>query len=326
VTITRAPCTDAPAIPITRFNHCIFQEDWWLDAVAPGAWRAIEIGSGQDLQARLPYVVSRYPLFTSIRQPFLTQILGPWYRPQGGKHATELSREHELAKELVSRLPRCDFFSMNFHHAVTNWLPYTWLGFDAVPKVTYVIDRLGTKEQLWDGLKDNIRREIKKAEKRVEVVRSADVDLFVEMNRKTFQRQQMDIPYSPEALRRVDAACVARNARQMYVARDEQQRIHAALYIVWDERCAYYLLGGADPALRTSGAMSLLMWNALLDATKTSTTFNFEGSVIPGIERFLRAFGGEQKTYMNVRRSSWKGTLALAAQAAIRGVGRVGNR
>jgi hypothetical protein len=321
VTITRAPCKDAPAVPSTRFNNSIFQEAWWLDAVAPGSWQAIEIGGGQDLQARLPYVASRYPLFTSIRQPFFTQTLGPWYRPQGGKHATELSREHELAKELVARLPRCDFFSMNFHHSVTNWLPYTWLGFDAVPKVTYVIDRLGTKEQLWDGLKDNIRREIKKAEKRVEVVRSADVDLFVEMNRKTFQRQQMDIPYSPEALRRVDAACVARDARRMYFARDEQQRVHAALYIVSDERCAYYLLGGADPALRTSGAMSLLMWNAMLDASKTSVGFNFEGSVIPAIERFLRAFGGEQRTYMNVRRASWRGNLALAMKGAFGGVG-----
>jgi hypothetical protein len=318
VTITRAPCKDAPTIPITRFNNSVFQEDWWLEAVAPGAWHAIEIGSGQDLQARLPYVLSRHPLFTSIRQPFFTQTLGPWYRPQGGKHATELSREHDLAKELVARLPGCDFFSMNFHHSVTNWLPYTWLGFDAVPKVTYVIDRLGTKDQLWDGLKDNIRREIKKAEKRVEVVRSADVDLFVEMNRKTFQRQQMDIPYSPEALRRVDAACVARNARQMYFARDEKGSIHAALYIVSDERCAYYLLGGADPALRTSGAMSLLMWNAMLDASTTSAGFNFEGSVIQPIERFLRAFGGEQKTYMNVRRASWKGSLALAAREALR--------
>jgi hypothetical protein len=154
-------------------------------------------------------------------------------------------------------------------------------------------------------------------------VRSTDVDLFVEMNRKTFQRQQMDIPYSPEALRRVDTACVARNARQMYFARDEQGRIHAALYIVWDERCAYYLLGGTDPGLRTSGAMSLLMWNAMLDAAKTSVGFNFEGSVIPAIERFLRAFGGEQKTYMNIRRASWKASLALAAREAIRGVGAI---
>jgi lipid II:glycine glycyltransferase (peptidoglycan interpeptide bridge formation enzyme) len=317
-----APTTIAPS----RLTHCLFQEDWWLEAVAPGAWRTIVIGSGNDVQARLPFVLTKNPLFASIRQPFLTQTLGPWYRPTGGKTPHALGREHQLAQELVSLLPRHDFFSMNFHHAIENWLPYTWMKFEAVPKVTYVLEKLGTEQELWDGLKDNIRREIKKAETRVEVVRSDDVDLLVEMNRRTFFRQSLDIPYSPAVMRRVDAACAARDARRMYFARDEQQRIHAAIYIAFDDRAAYYLVGGADPVLRTSGAMSLLMWNAILDAAKTSATFNFEGSVIPGIERFLRAFGGEQKTYMNVRRANWKGTLALAARNAFRGVGRVGSR
>jgi hypothetical protein len=315
-----APATGA----LHRFTHCLFQEDWWLDAVAPGAWHAIVIGSGNDVQARLPFVLAKNPLLSSIRQPFLTQTLGPWYRPTGGKTPQALSREHQLARELVARLPRHDFFSMNFHHAVANWLPYTWMGFEAVPKVTYVLEKLGTQQELWDGLKENIRREIKKAEKRVEVVRSTDVDVLVDMNRRTYFRQRLDIPYSPDVMRRVDAACAARDARRMYFARDEQNRIHAAVYVVFDDRSAYYLVGGADPELRTSGAMSLLLWNAVLDAAKTSATFNFEGSVIPGIERFLRAFGGEQKTYMNVRRANWKGSLALAAKAAFQGVRGIG--
>jgi hypothetical protein len=320
VSIADATVADGPSPPVSRFTNCIFQEDWWLDAVAPGAWKAIEIGSGRDLQARLPFVLTKYPLFTSIRQPHLTQTLGPWYRPQGGKPGSELGREHQLATELVAQLPRSDFFSMNFHHEVANWLPYHWLKFDVVPKVTYVLESLRSREALWDGLQPNIRREIKKAEKRVEVVRSDDVDLFVELNRKTFSRQQMDIPYSPQALRRVHEACGSRRARQIYFARDEQRKIHAAIYIVRDDRCAYYLLGGGDPVLRTSGATSLLMWNALLDAMATSASFNFEGSVIAGIERFLRAFGGEQKTYMNVRRVNARGAVALWARNRVKAI------
>ena len=241
---------------------------------------------------------------------------GCWYRDVGGRSISALGREHQLAAELVAQLPRCDFFSMNFHHDITNWLPYTWQGFAMVPKVTYVIDKLGMEKELWDGLAPNIRREIRKAESRVEVVRSDDVDLFVQLNQKTFDRQEMTIPYSPATLRRVNDACVARNARQIYFARDTEGRYHAALYIVHDDRSAFYLLGGADPALRTSGAQSLLMWNAILDAAKTSASFNFEGSVIQGIERFLRAFGGAQKTYMNARRANWKGAAALTARNA----------
>jgi lipid II:glycine glycyltransferase (peptidoglycan interpeptide bridge formation enzyme) len=307
---------------LARLTHCIFQEDWWLDAVAPGAWGVALVGQGNDTQARLPYVLTKKPLYDCIRQPYLTQTLGPWFRPTAQKVSSALSREHQLAEELMAQLPRCDFFSMNFHHAITNWLPYHWMKFEIVPKVTYVLERLGTHDELWDGLAPNIRREIRKAQKRVEVVRSDDVDLFVEVNRKVFKRQRMDVPYTPEVLRRVDAVCAARGARQIYLARDDQARIHAAIYIVYDDRCAYYLLGGGDPELRTSGATSLLMWNAVLDAAKTSAQFNFEGSVIAGIERFVRAFGGEQKTYMNVRRANAKATIALMVRDAFKAVRR----
>lgn len=307
-----------------RPTNCLFQEDWWLDAVAPGAWAVATVGHGADLQARLPYVLTRHPLFSSIRQPHLTQTLGPWYRNVGGRSISALGREHQLAAELVAQLPRCDFFSMNFHHEVTNWLPYTWQGFAMVPKVTYVLGRLASKDAIWEGLAPNIRREIRKAEKRVEIVRSDDVELFVRLNQKTFERQQMTIPYSPRTLRRVHDACAARGAGQIYFARDAEQRYHAAIYVVRDDRSAFYLLGGADAALRTSGAHSLLMWNALLDAAGTSKEFNFEGSVIQGIERFLRAFGGEQKTYMNARRASWKAAFGLGARDALRRVTRGG--
>ena len=141
---------------------------------------------------------------------------------------------------------------MNFHPAITNWLPYYWMKFVPVPRVVYVLEQLGTEAVLWDGLQPNIRREIRKAEKRVEVVRSDDVDLLVELNRKTFTRQELDLPYTPQTLRRVDAACAARKARQIYFARDEHKRIHAAMYTVFDDRCTYYLLGGAIPRCATA--------------------------------------------------------------------------
>jgi lipid II:glycine glycyltransferase (peptidoglycan interpeptide bridge formation enzyme) len=301
-----------------RFTHCIFQEDWWLEAVAPGAWQAIVVGNGREIQARLPYVHTRGLLFSTIRHPKLTHFMGPWYRPTGGKRTSALGREKELANELFAQLPSCDFFSMNFHPDITNWLPYYWMGFEPVPRVAYMLDRIGTEAELWEGLQPNIRREIKKAEKRLEVVRSDDVDLLVELTRKTFDRQHMQLPYSPQTLHRVNTACVARNARQIYFARDEQQRVHAAMYTVFDDRCAHYLLGGADAALRNSGASSLLVWNALLDAAKTSAGFNFSGSIHEDIEHFLRAFGGQQKTYMNVRRGNLKALAALKVRDAFR--------
>ena len=298
--VESAARTPAPA---ERRNNCLFEEPWWLDAVAPGTWDAVEIQDGGQVQARLTFGVGRLLGRTALRQPPLTQTLGPWYHDTQGKSATRLAREKDLAQQLIAKLPPHGFFSINFHRSVSNWLPYHWAGFQAAPRITYVLTLGGGEQPLWAGLQENIRREIRKARKQVEVLTTDDVDLFLDLNRKTFERQALDLPHSPHIVRALDVACARRQARRIYLARDGHGRLHAGLYVVHDDRCCYYLMGGGDPALRNSGAGSLLMWQAITDASSTSREFDFEGSMGEPIERFFRSFGAAQTTFFNLRRS-----------------------
>ena len=300
----------ASVLPAERCGHSLFEEPWWLDSVAPGAWGTVEVHEGGLLQARLTYGMSRLLGQLALRQPPLTQTLGPWYRHTSAKTATRLGREKNLGQELVAKLPKHGFFSINFHRSVTNWLPYFWQGFNASPRVTYVLSELSDESMLWAGLQDNIRREIRKARKQLRVETTDDVELFLYLNRKTFQRQGLALPYAPQVVQRLDAACATRGARRIYVARDEQGRPHASVYVVFDDRCCYYLMGGGDPVLRNSGASSLLMWQAIVDARSTSREFDFEGSMGEPIERFFRGFGAQQCAYLNVRHAGrWIGAV-----------------
>jgi hypothetical protein len=91
--------------------------------------------------------------------------------------------------------------------------------------------------------------------------------------RRTFERQGIAGPGFGQ-LDRIDAACAPRDARVMLFATDDADRVHAVAYVVWDRHPAYYLLGGGDPALRTSGAGSLLMWEAILRARQHTDVFD----------------------------------------------------
>ncbi len=113
-------------------------------------------------------------------------------------------------------------------------------------------------------------------------------------------RQALALPYSVEQLGRVDAACARNAGRLALVAEDTQGRAHAGVYIVYDADCAIYLLGGADPDLRQSGAQTLLLWEAIRAASRTSRKFDFEGSMIRGVEAALRDFGGLQTPYFRI--------------------------
>jgi hypothetical protein len=89
-------------------------------------------------------------------------------------------------------------------------------------------------------------------------------------------------------------------------------------YLVGDRRTTYYLMGGGDPQLRTSGAGSLLMWEAIRRARAVSQVFDFEGSMLRPVERFFRAFGGRQTPYPHVSRATRVGGAALAVRAGVK--------
>ena len=80
----------------------------------------------------------------------------------------------------------------------------------------------------------------------------------------------------------------------------------AACFVVHDERTAYYLLGGYRAENRHHGAGALAVWEAIRHAKEAGLeTFDFEGSVIPPIERFFRGFGGRLTPYYTVNKG-WR--------------------
>lgn len=287
--------TGAESVP-----GAIFSQRWWLDAVAPGSWDEVVVQRDGELVARLPYVVRKRVGLTYLAMPPLTQTLGPWIRPHSGKYATRLSEEFSLMTQLADALPRFDHFAQNFHHSITNWLPFYWQGFSQTTRYTYVIESLDDPDAIWSGFKKNIRTDVRKAEKQVAVRDDLGLDTFLDLNAKVFERQGIERRYSPELVERIDAVCGKRDCRRILFAEDAQGRLHAAAYLIWDDEAAYYLMGGSDPDLRASGATSFLMWEAIKFAATVTRSFDFEGSMLRSVERFFRAFGATQKGYFHV--------------------------
>ncbi len=293
-----------------------FHQPWWLDAVAPGSWDVATVERGGRTVARLPFVVRGPRRLRVLSQPPLTPFLGPWIEPEAGaKYATALGDEMELQAQLEAALPSAAAFRQNFASTVTGCLPFIWAGYRAEVRYTYRLEDLSCEHVLWDGLAGNIRREIRKARQQLEVREGLGIDRFYAVWAKTFERQGVSAP-DRGRLERIDAACAARGARAMLFAGDDVGRVHAVAYVVWDRRTAYYLMGGGDPHLRTSGAASLLLWEAIRRAGAVCTVFDFEGSMLRPVERFFRAFGGRQTPYLRVSRATRTAAAALAVRAS----------
>ncbi|MDP9294944.1 MAG: GNAT family N-acetyltransferase, partial [Actinomycetota bacterium] len=286
--------------------------------MAPGRWGEATVERDGRVVARLPYVVRGRRRMRMLTMPPLTQTLGPWVERSGAKPARALGVEIELLTALEAALPAAEAFVQQFSPSMLNALPFYWAGYRLDLQYTYRLEDLRSEEALWNGLRGNIRREIRKARGRVEVRDDLGLDRFYEVWTQTFARQGLGPPASLAQLERLDAACVTRGARAMLFAHDEADRIHAVAYVVWDRHAAFYLLGGGDPALRTSGASSLLMWESIMRARAVTDVFDFEGSMLEPVERFFRAFGSHQTPYLRVSRASRRARAALALREAWR--------
>lgn len=302
----------------TPYANAIFQQPWWLDAVAQGRWGEVTVERNGRVLARLPYAVRGRRRLRMLTMPPLTQTLGPWLERSTAAAARALSQEMSVLGELEAALPPAHAFVQHFSPTVLNALPFYWAGYRLELRYTYRLHGLRSPDALWDGLRGNIRREIRKARSQLEVRDDLGLDRFYAIWRKTFARQGLQPTTSRAQLERLDSACAERDARTMLFAQDAAQRVHAVIYVVWDRHAAFHLLGGADPELRTSGASSLLMWEAIMRARAVTDVFDFEGSMLKPVERFLRAFGSRQTPYLRVSRASLGARAALALRAGQR--------
>jgi len=135
-------------------------------------------------------------------------------------------------------------------------------------------------------------------------VHDLPLDEFYRVNTLSFTRQGLPAPYSAAQLQRLDAALATAGNRQLFFAVDQAGRVHSVAYLIWDATTAYFLLAGDDPALRASGAGVLLAWEAICYASEVLglDCFDFEGSMLPGVERIRVRFGAVQTPYFFV----WK--------------------
>lgn len=299
IDLYRTLCDQEHSIPL-------FSQAWWLNATAgPGNWDVALVKKGDAILASLPYALKKRYGFTLLSQPALTQTLGPWLRKSEGKSAKRLAQEKDWMEGLIDQLPDFDYYAQNWSWQISNWLPFYWRGYRQTLRYTYVLPDLSNLNAIWKEAQVNVRTDVRKAQDRfgMHVRDDLPLDDFIRLNKLTFSRQRMALPYSEEYVKRLDKACVKRQARKILIAEDQDGKQHAGVYIVWDKNSAYYLMGGGDPELRNSGATSLCMWEAIKFAATVTNRFDFEGSMIEPVERFFRAFGGVQTPYFAVHKT-----------------------
>lgn len=305
----------------TPYANSVFEQPWWLDIVAPGEWGEVTVKEGDETVARLPYVLQK----GRITLPPLTQTLGPWMKPEYRQFQpgnTQLSKQKELIAALLGQLPRHKSFHVTFDSANEYILPYRWLGYRYEPEFSYRLTDLCDTDALYAALNKTAKKNIKAARNKTTLVEQPTAKMLMDLLDKTFGAQGRKWPHDRDLTRRIIEQSVENGRGKLIVARDSEGNLHSGAFLLYDEKVCYYLLGGSDSAFRSSGAQSLVLWEAIRFAATVSQAFDFEGSNVEGIENFFRQFGGSRViNYSVIRQSLFADCMELAKPRVKRLIG-----
>jgi len=282
----------------------MFQQPWWLDAVCGSeAWDVV-ISQDRDgrFQGALAYYHQLRAGFTLLRQAVLTPYLGIifQYPLRQTKSARRYAFERKVVGDLIKQLPAYSYFNQHFHPDYSNGQILHWEGLQLSTYYSSKIDLSQSLETIYNNFEGSVRTEIRKAERDLRYEMIEDVSIIYELNRKSFNAQSKVLPYDVELLKRLDHELAERSKRHILVARDQDDQVHACIYLLHERGQLYTLMIGSDLALRSSGAVAFLVWRLIKEFHKTHHSLDFCGSMIERFQKVFRSFGAIQLPYLRV--------------------------
>ena len=267
----------------------LYQNDWWLDAVCGDNWDVSLYENNENIIGAFAFPFKKKYNLKLISMPMLTLGLGI------------VAQNKSVTEDLLKQIPAFDLLDLYFL-ANENIEDLEWKGFKKNIRHTYHLNDITNTEKVFGNFNSSTRQQIRKAAKIVSVIENNNINLLYKMVSLTFNRQKKKTPYSLSYVKNIYEACKKNKACKLLVAKDKEENIHGACLLAYDKQTSYYVMGGSDPKYKSSAAYSLLMWEAIKEASKHSKEFDFCGSTIPSIAKFFSGFGGEPREYLHVKK------------------------
>jgi len=272
----------------------LFHKSYWLEA-SGRKFLVYGCFKGGQLVAGIPVVCKSKFGVRYASHPQLTPYLGIVFKPDHDlKYVSRISDQKQISREISKRLKE-DFSSIKISFAPfpVDLQPFIWEGFTANVSYTYLLS-IDDLELVWKNMDKKRRNDIRRAEEDgIYVETSSNFNEIFSLVEKTLRRQKGKV--DRQIASKYNETLSERNQCKSLLAKNKRGDIIAGAYTVWDNKRAYYLLGGFDPEKSQRGASAIAVWEAIKFTKKELglNEFDFEGSMIPEVEQFFREFGGK---------------------------------
>lgn len=238
----------------------------------------------------------------------------PPYTPHCGLFFTTESKNkasaNSFAKEVVTEV--CTYFStlnaaltvLAFPSQIIDLQPFIWSKFKVVPNYTYRISLDKSIEDIRANFDPKNRNAINKA-----------VKDGVEVTTNTLPGEKL-FAFFTNSLIAAGANVYTANLSDVFNKFSKHTnsfsqeawkdgKLIGVVFCVYDKQSCYYLLGGVDKESGIQGVNNLLVQKSIERAKNLGCSiFDFEGSMLKGVEKFFRSFGPELFPYYTVNKAN----------------------
>lgn len=243
--------------------------------------------------AALPYLIGSKFGLRYILQPQLTQYNGPWYRPGTDIPAATQRIMAELKKLHIT------FYRQSFAPGTPNI--EAWQGYECQERVTYRIEDISDSEEVFRNFdKRRRQRHILNASKVLHPV-GITPEAFADFHTSYWlSRGEKDL-LSRDFMVRLITTALQKGHGLLVAVADDNGTIHAARFVVYDDRSAYSLLSALSPQ-HHNGASPYTFWFILQQLADKTQAFDFEGSMTPSIAHAYSLYGSYPTTFYQLTR------------------------
>lgn len=278
----------------------------YLDVVAPG-WQGIEVWRDQQLLAIAPMLIQSKWGFHYALQPAFCQYWGIFFAPEPDTgNYKHFSLQRKITKAVVEVIPsHIQWYMYGFAPEFDYPHPFHWAGYTLKTRYTYRLNLEAGLDLLEKGFGSDTRYDIRKAVAAGIRVRCTEEwqHLSRLVRENATEGKQLLKPQELHSLERLAPFLLQERLGFLMEAVDEGGQVMAAALFGCFAGKAVYLMAAQSPIHKATGAMSLLLSSALQKAGETSAVFDFEGSMIEGIEGFFRGFGGRPVPYLSIEKN-----------------------
>ncbi len=266
-------------------NRLPYAQSWYLDTATDAHWDAVVL---DDYLAVMPVPYTARWIFRKAYQPFFTQQLG-WFFADV-THAAYL----EDAVDLVARHWKQYRLHLNTQNHLPQASPHTL-------RITHHVDLHADYTTLRKQYGSQTLRNLKRADAfALKVVSLHDPDVLLQMRRKYLahviaasRQKETDT----RRLGRIMQQALARGQGQLLAVQDAAQQIQAACFLLQDDHTLIYISAVSSEEGKDMHAMTMLIDHIFQVHAGSGKCFDFEGSMVEGIARYYKNFGGVEKWF-----------------------------